>query len=285
MKNSGKALFVRKHFFFFSIMLIVVLSVSGCHAALSYATQPPQTAALETPGNAQPTPAPTAPPSTPYQTPDLAVFADRMIEEPMTQLINQAYTLEEAYVPQNLVQISKHNRSGNLTLKNNRMEADSAAMAALNEMLAAAKADGVEEFYLASAYRTYGEQSTLWRRKREKYPSYGDDPAVPIAVAPPGSSEHQTGQAFDLATLNDHTLDDTFAETPQGQWLIAHAYEHGFILRYPEGKETYTGIVFEPWHYRYVGKTLSHYLTAHGIVLEEFYGAIARPDSAAATEE
>ena len=91
--------------------------------------------------------------------------------------------------------------------------------------------------------------------------------------ARPGHSEHQTGLAMDILTSSTSE-----SKTPQFKpaldWLADNAYKHGFILRYPEGKNHITGYIFEPWHYRYVGTELAEILYNNGdwITLEEYFG-------------
>lgn len=91
-------------------------------------------------------------------------------------------------------------------------------------------------------------------------------------VAAPGCSEHQTGLALDVScpavSLN---LTENFGETDEGKWLLRHAPLYGFVLRYPKGKEHITKIPNEPWHIRYVTKSLALCLTITGQVLEEYY--------------
>ena len=144
-------------------------------------------------------------------------------------------------------------------------------MLALKAMLKAAQKDGVYGFYLVSAYRDYAEQQALWDKKVAKDQNYGKDVDKPIVTAYPGASEHQTGLAFDIAAVDATALSQGFSDTEQGKWLYAHCSEYGFILRYPKGKEQETVIVFEPWHFRYVGRELARYLTEHDMTLEKYY--------------
>lgn len=112
-----------------------------------------------------------------------------------------------------------------------------------------------------SGYRSYERQQELYQQ--------AVDPAY---VAPPGASEHQTGLALDVSCpAVDFDLNEAFADTPEGRWLGQNAPLHGFILRYPKGKEKITGYAYEPWHIRYVTRSLSLYLTLTGLTLEEYY--------------
>ena len=89
-------------------------------------------------------------------------------------------------------------------------------------------------------------------------------------VARPGTSEHQLGLAVDIVDLDNQNLDETQEDTAVQQWLMAHSWEYGFILRYPGGKSEITGIIYEPWHYRYVGRDAAAEIYAQGVCLEEY---------------
>ena len=126
-----------------------------------------------------------------------------------------------------------------------------------------------------SGYRTQEYQQGLYddkiRRLREAGWSEEDAPAEAAhSVAVPGTSEHQLGLAIDILDVNNSELDLTQSWTETQRWLSAHCAEYGFILRYPDGTSDITGIIFEPWHYRYVGKELAQKITASGLTLEEY---------------
>ena len=89
-------------------------------------------------------------------------------------------------------------------------------------------------------------------------------------VAVPGTSEHQTGLALDIVDASYQHLDQAQEATPVQQWLMAHSWEYGFVLRYPTGKSETTGIIYEPWHYRYVGREAAREMTGLGLCLEEY---------------
>jgi D-alanyl-D-alanine carboxypeptidase len=91
-----------------------------------------------------------------------------------------------------------------------------------------------------------------------------------ITVTVPDASEHQIGLALDIASTTYSSLEIGFGDTKAGKWLAAHCAEYGFILRYPLGKEDVTGIQYEPWHFRYVGKVAATQIMERGITLEEF---------------
>ena len=90
------------------------------------------------------------------------------------------------------------------------------------------------------------------------------------AVAIPGKSEHNAGLAADIIEQGNYTLTEDFENTPQFKWLNENAAKYGFILRYPKGKESVTGIIYEPWHYRFVGVYHATKIKDSGLCLEEY---------------
>ena len=190
--------------------------------------------------------------------------------EPYARIVNRenANTLAAAFVPASLVRVAEKALPANLTLKREDEMADAAAADALRAMLEAAHAEGIDGFYLVSAYRTYEEQQSIWEKKLHEDPNYGAD-GEPVASMPPGSSEHQTGLAFDLTAADHKAMRASFGETIQGAWLRDNCARFGFILRYPKEKEAVTGVEYEPWHFRYVGEDLALYLTENALTLEE----------------
>ena len=134
--------------------------------------------------------------------------------------------------------------------------------AALDELSAGAAKDGLS-IYPISTYRSYEYQAGLY----ERYAARDGYAEADRYSARPGHSEHQTGLAVDV-----NSLDYDFAYTPEGIWLAAHCAEYGFILRYPEGGESVTGYRYEPWHIRYLGVGLAGKVTESGLTLEEYLG-------------
>jgi D-alanyl-D-alanine carboxypeptidase len=129
-------------------------------------------------------------------------------------------------------------------------------------MQKAAAKEGLN-IYISSGYRSYNRQVTL-------YNNYVKSDGVALAdtySSRPGHSEHQTGLCFDL-----NTIDDSFGNTAESAWLEKHAQEYGFIIRFPKGKESYTGYQYEPWHLRYVGVELATKIYESGLSLEEYLG-------------
>lgn len=153
----------------------------------------------------------------------------------------------------------------------------SAAAGAYNVMYKAAKADGVK-LVIQSAYRSYNNQVGVYNGWVNRL---GQEKAD-LQSARPGHSEHQTGLSVDIASASGRcTIAECFADTPEGQWLTEHAWEYGWILRYPKGLTHITGYKYEPWHWRFVGKGLAAEMhKTPNITLEEFFGLPPAPDYA-----
>ena len=135
----------------------------------------------------------------------------------------------------------------------------------MQEFVAAARAEGLS-VYLSSGYRDYATQNYLYQRKVGQY---GEEVAKTI-VAPPGTSEHQTGLACDITDHYYEFKDSSLENTALYQWMSQHCQEYGFIVRFPKGKEDITGIIYEPWHFRYVGVEAATYIMENDLCLEEF---------------
>ncbi len=131
---------------------------------------------------------------------------------------------------------------------------------------------------LISGHRSRSYQEKLFDNKVQSYVNegYKESYAKKLAaksVAIPGTSEHQLGLAVDIIDNGHWATDASQADTPTQQWLMENCWEYGFILRYPIGSSEITGIIYEPWHYRYVGLEMARELRALGITLEEYVGA------------
>lgn len=139
---------------------------------------------------------------------------------------------------------------------------------AFNRMAAAAKEDGLS-IYIVSGFRSYSYQDGLYNR----YVSRDGVEEADTYSARAGHSEHQSGLAADLNSVSNN-----FAGTPEGIWLDSHAYQYGFILRYPQGKSDETGYIYEPWHFRYVGTELAEKLYNGGdwITMEDYFGITSK---------
>lgn len=148
----------------------------------------------------------------------------------------------------------------------------------LQEMMDACRADGLFPL-ICSAYRTQERQEELYFEEVERCLSQGlsfEDAQQEAgrSVAVPGTSEHQLGLAVDIVDTDNQHLDESQESTAVQQWLIDHSWEYGFILRYPNEKSSITGIIYEPWHYRYVGREHAEQIYRLGVCLEEYLEAL-----------
>ncbi len=139
------------------------------------------------------------------------------------------------------------------------------------KMYEAAKAEGIN-LTPCSGYRSYERQEINYNNKISFYESQGysyDDAKVKAAtiIMPPGSSEHNLGYAMDIVCV-----DEWFEDTDEFKWLTENAADFGFIMRYPKDKQDITKVIYEPWHWRYVGVDLAKELKDSGLVLEEYFG-------------
>ncbi|MEK4849412.1 M15 family metallopeptidase [Paenibacillus sp. FSL H7-0756] len=195
--------------------------------------------------------------------------AEMVVAEPesIAVMVNKQYSLPDKYKPSDLVYPDvPFIFSEKIEKRMLRRE----AAAALEEMFAGAKADGV---YLAgvSGYRSESTQKRLFNN----YVARDGEEKARTYSAMPGHSEHQTGLAIDLSGRDGKcAAESCFAGTKEAEWLAAHAAEYGYIIRFLEGKEAITGYKYEPWHVRYVGKEIAASIAERGITLEEYYDAV-----------
>lgn len=147
-------------------------------------------------------------------------------------------------------------------------------MNAFNTMQAAALSEGIS-IKITSGYRSYSTQYSLYNR----YVQRDGKELADTYSARAGHSEHQSGIAADIGG-NDSSInfDQRFINTPEGQWVNNNCYKYGFIIRYPKGKESITGYMYEPWHIRYVGVDIATSLYNNGnwISLEEYLGITSK---------
>ena len=154
------------------------------------------------------------------------------------------------------------------------MKCDERIIEPLNDMINAANEEGIY-LKVCSPYRDLNRQEYLFKKKMKQYLNTGKSfidayREASSVVTVPGASEHEIGLSLDIVSTSHQTLDEKFGETDAGQWLMNNAYKFGFILRYPKGKEDITGIIYEPWHYRYVGREAAEIIYEEKITLEEF---------------
>lgn len=182
-----------------------------------------------------------------------------------TVVVNRNYRIPESYEDTlELVYVCGSNQ---------RLQKDVAVQ--YEAMYSAALEDGI---YLTpcSGYRSYDTQVSLYNNKvnQKLNEGYSEDEA-PIQAATvvmvPGSSEHNLGYAMDIVCV-----EEWFEETDEFAWLMENAEDYGFILRYPEDKQDVTMVIYEPWHWRYVGVDAAKAINASGLTLEEYYGKSAQ---------
>lgn len=177
-------------------------------------------------------------------------------------LVNKYYYLEEDYVPDNLEEINKQYAL-------NGMKLVDVAKDAFEDMAKDAKKEDLT-IVAMSSYRSYDYQVDLYNR----YAKEDGQEAADTYSGRPGHSEHQTGLAVDV--YNEEKDYTNFEKTAEYDWMMEHAHEYGFILRFPKDKEDETGYHFESWHYRYVGQEIAKYIKEHNISFEEYYATIIK---------
>lgn len=182
-------------------------------------------------------------------------------KERLMMLVNPWNPVPEDYEPQ-------------LVLLGDGIYMDERAAGPLTKMLEACLASGRMSVPI-SGYRTQEYQQELFDNKVERLLRDGWSPErveeeAAKSVAVPGTSEHQLGLAMDILDVDNPNLDVTQEWTEAQRWLMKHCTEYGFILRYPNGTTDITGIIYEPWHYRYVGKANAAAIAASGLVFEEY---------------
>ena len=193
---------------------------------------------------------------------DLTPYDDALpIDDPADPLVlvNKYHGLSETYVPE-LEKLGGRYGVGSMVPE---------AAAAFRAMADAAKQDGIS-LRSVSAYRSYQTQQGLYQH----YVSIDGKANAQRYSARPGYSEHQTGLALDINTAS---ISAHFENTAEYAWLRANGARFGFLLRYPQEKESITGYRYEPWHYRYVGQAIARTCMDQGLTYEEYLAARAQP--------
>ncbi|MCA0294899.1 MAG: M15 family metallopeptidase [Actinobacteria bacterium] len=241
---------------FLAAAVAAVLASSGCSVSAPSASpslSPSASSATPTPTMTAPSPTPSATTASPKPTPTKPPKDTR-----------KGSQLAKPYTVNGIIVVSKKHRitaayrpphpTGPYGL-------DAPAAAALTKMTAAAKADGVR-IRVHSGYRNWATQNASYQKALRNYPQNIS------FYAPAGASEHQTGLAVDL--WDGVTWSLPMANTATGKWLFKNAHRFGFVLRYPNGKTKITGYHYEPWHYRYIGKTDAMKFKGNSLTLEEY---------------
>lgn len=271
-------------------VVLALTMLTGCCAAFaedtvsSPASQP---TATETAADA--TEAPTAPSETDSSASDSAKWDFPVslteLESDHDILVNRDHLLDASFVPEDLVRVSVK------CVSSSKAEIRKVANEALEKMFSDAllvteytykvknkAGDWTDKqfsdtrglrFIVKSGYRSYGTQKTTYNNYLAR--NNGKDDGI---SSPPGASEHQSGLALDVLSVdynaNNQYMNDTFYQTPEAQWLAENCYSYGFIIRYPEDKADITQVPYEPWHIRYVGREIAGYIKVNHLSLEEF---------------
>jgi D-alanyl-D-alanine carboxypeptidase len=165
------------------------------------------------------------------------------------RLVDKQHSLPNGYEPDDLVELT----GGSYQVNRKGLLLRAAAAEALETMAAAARADGIT-LIASSAYRSYDYQADLYARNVREMGQEATD----RESSRPGHSQHQTGLAVDFGSI-----DDSFARTPAGRWMLANGSRFGWSLSFPDGYEALTGYRWESWHYRYVGPDLAAFINTY----------------------
>ena len=152
---------------------------------------------------------------------------------------------------------------------------DSRCYSALSQMLNDCQEQSGGIPIVCSSYRPHEKQVLLYDDQVKSLMSAGKtkeeaEKEAGTVVAVPGTSEHELGLAVDICDSENQLLDESQADTNTQKWLMENCWKYGFILRYPKNKSDITGIIYEPWHYRYVGNEVAREIQESGICLEEY---------------
>ncbi len=189
-------------------------------------------------------------------------LADLDIDDWRLTLVNRDNILPDDYVPKLAPAVESDPDSKKL---------DYRVAPYYNEMYLAAKKDGIT-LTTVSGYRSYSLQKNNFENKISTYMNQGmgrtqaTQKAAEI-ILPPGTSEHNFGVAMDICSL-----EQSFENTKEFKWLCENAENYGFILRYTKEKQSITKIIYEPWHWRFVGVENAKKINASGLCLEEYLG-------------
>ena len=260
------------------LLAAVTALVTGCSAPAALPTEPAAVSTAEASASpeagadgaaastAEPAAA-SAPPTASVSASPAAPALDVDAPTSLTVVVNKQRPLDPPDYAPELVPVSTAQEGGETV----RPEVD-AALARLDAAMRAAIGEGT---YVTSSYRSAALQAQYYQDAIGRYGQVAAD----TTSARPGHSEHQTGLAIDLmSTAMQCRLAHCFGETAAGRWIAEHAWESGFIVRYPEGQDAWTGYAWEPWHLRYIGVEAAAAMHASGAAtLEEFAGLPPAP--------
>jgi zinc D-Ala-D-Ala carboxypeptidase len=174
-------------------------------------------------------------------------------------LLDPIHAVPEQYEPPDLVSAAQAGYSADFRIRELVVED-------LNRMRNGILEAGVPEVALLAAYRSIADQRALYDRRVTELGAA----ATAEGTARPGHSEHHLGTAIDVRPIGATDVDQSFGETPTGQWIAENSWRYGFIVSYPAGVEDVTCYKYEPWHLRYVGPELAARVHASGLTLREY---------------
>ncbi|MBB6637202.1 M15 family metallopeptidase [Cohnella thailandensis] len=229
-------------------------------------TQTPAKVPAKTPATT-PTPTPGANPEAEQWT-TITLTKDQVYSGPLV-LVNREHKIRPEALPEDIVDLSEQDDlTEGYSLLDPSIELSEAVALRFRELVEGAARDGVRNLRISSGYRNNSEQEELYEEK-------GSDYALPA-----GHSEHNLGLSLDLGSTTG-----AIDQSAEGKWLKKHAWDYGFILRYPKDKVDLTGIQYEPWHFRYVGLPHSRIMKEKNFVLEEYLAYLKEKESIVAEED
>jgi len=191
-------------------------------------------------------------------------------------LVNRDNPIDRYYRPQNMIDIARYVRSTGYSLY---LE-ENAARAYIN-MVTSMAHDGITDIAAVSGFRDFDHQSRIHNNEVNRQSNHFSREEArrraAMVVAAPGTSEHQTGLAVDVSSAEvGFSLTTRFETTRSFQWISQYAHNYGFIIRYPRDSTEITGVIFEPWHLRYVGVGHATRIFESGLTLEEYFDVYAQ---------
>ena len=180
-------------------------------------------------------------------------------------LVNPDNLIPEGWVPE-------------LTMTKYGYQVDSRIVDDVTALIEGAAKDNVS-LIICYGYRTLEQSQQLFEKQIRRQLANGLSQEAAVAeakrwVAPPGTSDHHTGLALDIVTPEYQVLNHGFYDTPAGRWMEEHCWEYGFVIRFPKDKQDITGITYEPWHLRFVGKEHAAAMREQNLCLEEYFELI-----------
>ena len=187
-------------------------------------------------------------------------------------LVNGDHSIDK-YEPEQLAYLNQtlDETDIQLTYNPNRCPVDARIADQLIQFGLACKEAGYPVF-LSSGYRSYSEQADNFRRICENNGvSDGKNAEGHYITMPAGCSEHQLALCCDITDIYRSPKNEEIEKTDTYKWLCEHCWEYGFVVRFPNDKKDITGVMYEPWHFRYVGVEAARYMTENNLTLEEMW--------------